>query len=276
MISRPKGLPPAGPELLVALDVDGTIVGHDGALSPRVKRGIQELDRRGAHVVIATGRGVVATTPVLNDLELDRGYAVSSNGAVTIRIDSRTNGGFEILETTTFDPEWTLRAMHRELPEALFMVEGANLERYVTGEFPAGELHGTPYIVAFDELVRIPAVRVTMRLPGQGAQAMHDLVERAGLHTSTYAVGWTAWLDVAPDGVTKARGLEAVRERLGIAPSGTVAVGDGSNDHEMFEWAAWSVAMGQSTEMTKAKADDVAGSVENEGLSGVIGALLAE
>ena len=274
MIVRPEGLPSAGPELLVALDVDGTIVHHDGALSPRVREGIQELDRRGAHVVIATGRGVVATTPILEELGLARGFAVSSNGAVTFLIDHRVNGGFEILETKSFDPEPVLRAMHRELPEALLMVEAPNTKRYVTGDFPEGELHGEPHIVTLDELVTIPAVRVTLRLPGYDSQAMHDLIERADLHTTTYAVGWTAWLDIAPDGVTKASGLDGVRERLGVSPSATVSVGDGSNDHEMFAWSAWSIAMGQATETTRSLADAVTGSVHEDGLADVIDSLL--
>lgn len=274
MIARPDGLPPAGPGLLVALDVDGTIVDHDGALSARVRDAIQELDRRGAHVVIATGRGVVATVPILEELQLRRGFAVSSNGAVTLLVDHRVNGGFEILETKSFDPEPTLRAMHRELPQALLMVEAPDTTRYVTGEFPNGELHGEAHVVTLDELVTIPAVRVTLRLPGHGSQAMHDLVERAGLHTTTYAVGWTAWLDVAPDGVTKASGLEGVRRRLGVAESATVSVGDGSNDHDMFEWSAWSIAMGQATEQTRGYADSVTGSVVEDGLADVIDALL--
>lgn len=274
MIPSEIELPPAGPELLVALDVDGTIVHHDGALSPRVREGIQELDRLGAHVVIATGRGVVATTPILDQLELRRGFAVSSNGAATIRVDCRVNGGFELIETKTFDPEPVLRAMHEALPEALLLVDAPNMERYVTGPFPDGELHGEPQIVTLDELVKIPAVRVTLRLPGEGSQAMHDLIERAGLHTTTYAVGWTAWLDIAPDGVTKASGLEGVRERLGVSSASTVAVGDGSNDHEMFDWAAWSVAMGQASEETRSRAQAVTGTVYDDGLADVLEALI--
>lgn len=280
MIARPEGLPPTGPELLVALDVDGTILHHDGALSARVKQAIQELDRRGAHVVIATGRGVVATTPILDELELRHGYAVSSNGAVTIRLDhgAAAGPGYELLETKTFDPEPVLRtlrdAMTELVQDGLLLVDSPDMERYVTAAFPDGELHGEPRIVTFEELVQIPAVRVTLRLPGQDADAMHNLVERAGLHTTTYSVGWTAWLDIAPDGVTKAGGLEGVRERLGVNPASTVAVGDGSNDHEMFTWAAWSVAMGQATEVTKAHADAVTGSVYDDGLAEVLEALL--
>ena len=32
-----------------------------------------------------------------------------------------------------------------------------------------------------------------------------------GLHGVSYAVGWSAWLDLAPEGVSKASALEQVR-----------------------------------------------------------------
>ena len=62
-------------------------------------------------------------------------------------------------------------------------------------------------------------------------------VEGIGLSGVTYSVGWTAWLDVAAAGVTKASGLEALRTVLKVAPEDTVAVGDGRNDIEMLRWA---------------------------------------
>lgn len=270
MIARPANIPVAGPELLVALDVDGTILTHDGAISDRVLSAVVEVEKRGAHVVIATGRGVVSTLPVLDMLGLARGYAVSSNGAAIVGLD----GGPTVLQTTTFDPEASLRAMRAALPEALFMVESANMERFVTGHFPPGELDGEPHVVSFEELTRVEACRVTLRAPGLGSNDMHALIDRAGLHATTYAVGWTAWLDIAPDGVTKAGGLEFVRSQLGIAREATVAVGDGLNDLEMFDWAAWSASMGQAVSATKERADIVVGSVADDGLADVLESLL--
>ncbi|WP_338101137.1 HAD family hydrolase [Serinicoccus marinus] len=55
---------PAAAPLLVALDVDGTIVNHDGHLSPRVREAVAALDDLPhVTVVIATGRSVISTLP---------------------------------------------------------------------------------------------------------------------------------------------------------------------------------------------------------------------
>ena len=76
------------------------------------------------------------------------------------------------------------------------------------------------------------------------AASAWELVERVGLQGVSYAIGWTAWLDLTPPGVSKASALERVRELLDVPAGATVTVGDGQNDREMLEWAGLGVAMG--------------------------------
>ena len=100
-----------------------------------------------------------------------------------------------------------------------------------------------------------------------------ELVERIGLHEVNYAVGFTAWLDINPEGVSKGSALELIRRRLSVEPRHTVAVGDQRNDLEMLGWAARGVAMGNAPEEVKAVADEVAGDVEEDGLVAVLRSL---
>ena len=99
------------------------------------------------------------------------------------------------------------------------------------------------------------------------------MVERAGLHGVSYAVGWSAWLDINPEGVSKASALELVRRRIGVEPQHTIACGDQRNDLEMLYWAAWGVAMGNAPEEVKAVADEVADDVNDDGLVPILDAL---
>ena len=89
-----------------------------------------------------------------------------------------------------------------------------------------------------------------------------------GLHKVSYNVGWTAWLDIAPDGVNKSTALENVRSRLGIPRTRVFAMGDGRNDIDMLEWAAShgrGVAMGQAPDDVLAVANEVTESDVNDG-----------
>ena len=88
-----------------------------------------------------------------------------------------------------------------------------------------------------------------------------------GLHKVTYNVGWTAWLDIAPDGVNKATGLEIVRERLGIPREHVLAIGDGRNDIDMLQWAGVGIAMGQAPEEVIAVSDRVTGADVEDGVA---------
>lgn len=271
----PRDLPSAGPELLVALDVDGTLIDHDQHMTPAVHEAVGLLRDTGTHVVISTGRSVSATVPILEALGLHHGWAVCSNGAVSLRLDPGLPGGHEITDVITFDPEPALRLLRAELPDGLFAVEDVGKGYKVSSPFPLGELSGEVTVVDFEELCEAPASRVTLRAPHLSSADFHALVERVGLHGVSYAVGWTAWLDLAPDGVTKASALDTLRERLGLAAGASVAAGDGRNDIEMLQWAGFGVAMGGADDVTRAAADMVTGAVENDGLVPVLHALRA-
>lgn len=259
-----------GPDLLIGLDIDGTILGLDDSLSRRVQRSISRVVESGARLVLATGRSLIAVLPVVERLGLEKGFAVCSNGAVTIAFDER---GHEMVDVITFDPGPALRLLREHAPDVIFAVEDLGRGFKVTRPFPEGELTGTQEVVSFEDLVAAPATRVTLRAPEWSSQEFHDLVDKSGLHGVSYAVGWSAWLDMTPDGVSKASALEAVRQRYDVPAHRTLVVGDGQNDIEMFRWAGVSVAMDGADETTKAAATAVTGPVELDGLVSVLDAI---
>jgi hydroxymethylpyrimidine pyrophosphatase-like HAD family hydrolase len=259
---------------MAALDVDGTILDHDGRLSERVRRAVLGLVDAGVHVVLATGRSAHATMPILERLGLRDGWAVCSNGAVTVRIDAGFPGGFEVVTTTRFDPGPALRMLREHLPDALYAVEEVGVGYRLTAPFPDGELDGDQLVVPFAELQHAPATRVIVRSTDHSAEEFLDIAALLGLHQVTYYVGWTAWLDIAPEGVNKASALEPLRRRLRVPADATLAVGDGRNDVEMFDWAGRSVAMGQAVDEVRDIADESAPPVAEDGLAVVLEGLL--
>ena len=271
-----SGAPSAGPSgpLLVALDLDGTTIDHVGALSGAVRDAVSDVVDAGHHLVISTGRSIVATLPIVEMLGLERGYAVCSNGAVTLVLDPERPRGYRIVDTVTFDPRPVLTMLRDVIPDALVAVEDIGVGFKVSAPFPDGELGGQQVVVDWDELVAHPATRVTLRRPEASSEEFMEQVEHAGLHGVSYAVGWTAWLDINPEGVSKGSALELVRRTLRVEPGDTVAIGDQRNDIEMLHWAARGVAMGQAPDEVKAVADEVTGTVDEDGLVPVLRSLL--
>ena len=82
------------------------------------------------------------------------------------------------------------------------------------------------------------------------------------------------FLEFAAPGVTKAAGLEFLAERMGFTREQTIAFGDGENDVELVEWAGYGVAVENAHERVKAVASWVCPSAEEEGVAGVLEALL--
>ena len=261
-------------ERLIALDLDGTTVHHDGSMSPAVRQAVGEVADAGFHVVIATGRAILAAMPLIADLGLEHGFAVCSNGAVTLELDPEHTDGYRILETVTFDPAPALEILRGSWPDAVVAVEELGVGFKVSAPFPDGELDGEVRVVPWEELGSLPATRVTFRSPTGTAEDFLALVERLGLHEVSYAVGFTAWLDINPEGVSKASALELIRRRLGVETVHTVAVGDQRNDIEMLQWAARGVAMGNAPDEVKAAANEVTTHVDEDGLVPVLMSLL--
>jgi Cof subfamily protein (haloacid dehalogenase superfamily) len=234
---------------LIALDIDGTVLHEDGTLSDEVLAQVTRVRDLGHEVTLATGRSVGMTLPVLDRLGLTPEFVICSNGAITLRRDTDDPTGYSRHHVETFDPADVLTTIQSNLPTANYAVEdAAGFYRY-TGFFPDGALSAANEKVEFDDLLGRPATRVVVISPEHAIEDFLAVVEKMGLHRVSYNVGWTAWLDIAPDGVNKSTALELVRDRLGIPRSRVMAVGDGRNDIDMLEWAALEgrgVAMGQA------------------------------
>ncbi|GAB3246764.1 HAD family hydrolase [Nocardioides dilutus] len=263
---------------VVALDIDGTLLSWvDGQgtthpeVSPAVHDAVQRVLDAGAHVVLASGRSPHGMTPVADMLSLhtredDPLWIVASNGAVVFRYPP-----IDVVLEETFDARPAVRAVLERHPDALVAVEERGVGYRVSKEFPDGELSGEMILTDVEDLVAGPVSRVIIRDPNATSDDFVRLAEELGLHGTDYVVGWTAWLDLAPVGVTKAHGLQYVVDRLGLTAADTLAIGDGRNDIEMLQWAGRGVAMGQAVQQVIDAADDVTGVVAEDGAATEIG-----
>ncbi|WP_231443144.1 HAD family hydrolase [Brevibacterium zhoupengii] len=257
------------PEHLIALDIDGTVVNYDGSLSEPVRQVLTQLADAGHHLVISTGRALPGALEVVHALGLKEGFVVCSNGSVVVKLEPAAPLGWEMHHVVSFDPRDALEKMHEALPSALFLVEDPDLHRWASGPFPMGELaeSDTLDIVDFEQLLEKRATRIVMREVNGTAEEFAEAVDRLGLHEVSYSVGWSNWLDIAPDGVSKASGLELVESELGIDHELTIGAGDGLNDIEMIEWVHHGIVMGQSKDVLKQHASVVTESVDDDGLA---------
>jgi Cof subfamily protein (haloacid dehalogenase superfamily) len=262
---------------LIALDIDGTLVHDDGFLDPSVIREVTRVRDLGHHVVVATGRAAANAIPVVQDLGIEFGYVVCSNGAVTVEINHEDEKGYTVREVIGFDPAPVLSQLIEKLPEAHFAVEDVDGTYRFHKPFPAYALGAENIETPLDQLMHGEVSRVVVLSPEQNVNDFLEIVESVGLHSVSYAIGYTAWLDISPQGVTKASALEQRRKALDVPRNRVITIGDGRNDISMFEWAneggGLSFAMGQGPEEVKQAASMVTASVEENGVAKVLSGL---
>lgn len=264
---------------IIALDLDGTVLNHDflgagddaegGRIDPELGAAIRALHESGHEVIVSTGRSVDATLPIVERLRIRPEWVVAANGAVTLKRDALAARAYRREYVEAFDPSDALLKIRTQLVTARFAVELASGGFLFTERIPTGTLPSEQRKVRFEELLGVQATRVVVVSPDHRLEDFLGAVESLGLTHVSYAVGSTSWLDIAPDGVTKASALEVIASRLGIDGSRVFAAGDGRNDIDMLKWAGRhgdSVAMGQAVPEVQEAARRVTGTVEENGL----------
>ncbi len=273
---------------LIAVDMDGTLIGPDGLVSGRNLSALKAAERAGIEVVVATGRRHCYAMRVLRGLGLgEDGAVISSNGAVVRTVGTR------LLERTLLPVEtarWLCGHMD-EFRNALVMtfdkvgpdgedergalvVEDladltasigrwmaanesyiervAPMERALEGEAPIQMM-----LCGTVERMRRAEARL-LEHPGVSAVGVTAQEGSAGaeaaLHRTEYAARDLSIVDILPAGCSKGAALLRLAQARGIGAEEILAIGDNWNDVSMLEVAGRAVLMGNAPEDLKGMA----------------------
>jgi HAD superfamily hydrolase (TIGR01484 family) len=248
---------------LVACDLDGTLIARDNQLSERVAAAVARTVASGLPVVAVTGRPWQWTLGLARAHAL-RPTAVVSNGAALLDVDSGTIESTGLADGTALG----LMARIREaVPEITFAVDGVEVMAYEPG-FTDPTYVGDHEVEDLTPLVHRGVIKLICRRAGLlgtdlAAVLDHEVLEGVAV---PYA-GMGEWVELLPEGVSKASGLALVCERLGIRASEVVAVGDAWNDLPMLAWAGMGVAMANAAPEVIEAADRVVPAADDDGVA---------
>lgn len=257
---------------LVACDLDGTLIARDNRLSERVAAAVERAIDAGVWVVAVTGRPWQWTIDVARRHQL-LPAAVASNGAAVIEVESGD------VERTGLADGAVLGLMERirvRVPGVSFAVDSLGFLAHEPGfhdEFYATD--DPVHVGDLTGLVGSDVVKLIARCPGIAAidlAALLDAEVLDGVAVPHHGAG--EWVELLPEGVSKASGLALLCERLGVAREDVVAVGDAWNDIPMLHWAGVGVAMGDAAGHVRAAADRVVPSAADDGVAVLLEGLL--
>ncbi|HEY5186720.1 MAG TPA: HAD family hydrolase [Actinomycetes bacterium] len=261
---------------LVATDLDGTIVGHDGTVSARTVAALAAVEDAGVPLVLVTGRPPRWMRPVV-EATGHRGVAICANGGVVYDLHTE-----RILEAFLLPLDAGLEAVRRireVMPRAVFAVEtGAGFSHE-----PAYRTRWDSHLAAVriapaEELVAVPVVKLLVRDEDSDGDAMLELARQAlgGLVEVTHSNPNDCLLEISALGVSKATTLARVAAEHGVEAADVLAFGDQPNDLPMLAWAGTAYAVANAHPEVLAAVPLHTASVDEDGVAQVLENLLAD
>ena len=233
---------------LLLLDLDGTLIGKDSLVSPRVFAAVGKVVGR-LQVSIATGREPSDVVRFARHLNLS-GPQMSDNGAMLLDPDTGTAIGSSPLG----------KPLSNQIKAR---IGGMPLDIIAT--HPGGTVTGLAEAVDLD-LTRVSALDLEEELADSLVADFADMPEVHAVKVYLPYNGFWA-VDLTRVGVDKAKGTRQLASIAGADQSQIIAAGDSYNDVPLLQAAGLRIAMGGAPDELLTLADYIAPPVEEDGLA---------
>ena len=235
MSKRPK---------LIATDLDGTIVRHDGTISARTIAAFSKAHAMGLQIYFVTGRPPRWMDEIRDAFGF--GEAICGNGAMLYD-----------LKTSTVTEEWMIskeiqievaQRMRAVVPPISFAIESHDYYHREKSYVPRWDIGlDNVGVEKIEDAVRGPAFKMLARCSG-GEFTSDEMLEIGireldGLVTVTHSNANESLLEISALGISKGQTLAKVAGRLEIDAKDCIAFGDNPNDFSMLQWCGRSFAM---------------------------------
>jgi len=258
---------------LIALDLDGTLLGSDHRISPRSRQALARAQSEGIHVTLASGRSYKSMQPWVRELNIVEPVISYQGSQVT---DPRTDTvSYRRVLAPDIVSEATQFARSRGLSITIYSDDVIYVENKRHSDAFYDRWFGLPWRLVPDLVDAQPPTPIKFIIIGSGDELDRiepEAKERFGQRIEVLR-SHEYFLEGLGKGVTKGSALAWVANRLGIAQAETLAFGDAGNDVAMLRWAGLGVAMSNGSPEAKAAADMIAPSVDEDGVSQVISRL---
>lgn len=260
---------------LIATDLDGTIVNHDGTISERTITTFKRARDMGVEIFFVTGRPP-RWMPEIREA-FGFGNAICGNGAMLYDLL-----GDKVLEEwliSVDDQLETIKRLRIAIPEVSFAVESHSYFHREKAYIPRWDVGlDNVGVNEIEEIIQSPALKLLARCSAQNISSDAMLATATpvldGLVTVTHSNPHDSLLEISAINVSKGATLAKMAARLGIDAADCVTFGDNPNDFSMLAWSGRSYAMASGHPDGAKIAKNVAGPCEEDGVAVAIDALL--
>ncbi|MHD0397811.1 Cof-type HAD-IIB family hydrolase [Staphylococcus simulans] len=245
---------------MIVMDMDDTLLNSENQVSPDTAKYLIDLQDKGYHVVLASGRPTEGMLPIARDLQLHKhdSYVISFNGSRTIRVKdgaledekSISKADFDRIVDYCRDNNMFVLTYHN----GYIIYEGEHEYMNIESELTGLPMYHTEDLKAY---IQNPVAKVLGVDYEAQIQARAHAFEGVFNDQIDVTTSKPFFLEFVPHGVSKGHALHALCEKVGIDISETIAFGDSMNDYSMMKEAGYAVAMGNARDALKEVADFV-------------------
>ncbi|MDP9023929.1 MAG: Cof-type HAD-IIB family hydrolase [Candidatus Eremiobacteraeota bacterium] len=256
---------------LVAFDLDGTLIGRDLVIRPRVRSAIEQLSERGIEGCIVTGRMYGAAVTYARELAFTAPIVCYQGAAI---VDPQRD---RVLRDMPLAVE-TVRSII-DITER----DGVHLQLYRNDEYYCesanrfSELYASlsgiePVIVPSlrEAFAFSPATKAVVICQSADAERYRERIGTLLGHLAYVTRSYPEFVEILNPAVDKGDALRFVAGHLGIEMSDIVAIGDSWNDAPLLEAAGFGVAMGSAPPELRAVAQAFVADVAGDGVAEAI------
>ncbi|MDG6895167.1 Cof-type HAD-IIB family hydrolase [Volucribacter amazonae] len=251
---------------IVFFDIDDTLyLKHQDHLPDSIQPAIQQLKANGIIPAIATGRTYCAFPPVLQRLISEENIEalVTMNGQY-VSYQHKTVKKYplakaDLLRLTQFFQQQQIEYAFITQQEILVSNINPPLENALNPITKNYRLNEDPDYLLHNDIFQLLAFY---------PQQQDQLIADSHILQNVKTVRWHEdSVDIFDAKGSKARGIRAMLEHLGLDMQQAMAFGDGLNDIEMLQEVGVGIAMGNAHEQLKQQADYVTDTVAEHGIA---------
>lgn len=269
---------------LICIDMDGTLLNNNHEISERNKKAIKEATKRGIKVAVTTGR-LFASAKYYADIIGVKTPIISCNGAF---IREREADSIIYESLLSLDQ---LKRIYEVINKYEISMVYFNTSNTVICEKIVPKNHGYKIMnermgdldekvvfveeIDFKDAFKLYENKILKAICIENKEEkLKDLFkakEELKKYDDLYVVSSSkSNFEVMNKGTSKGKAVEVLANKLNIKREEVMAIGDSENDLSMIEFSGLGVAMGNSEEFLKSRADYITDINEEDGVAKAI------
>lgn len=239
---------------MIVMDLDGTLLTDAKEIDEITLKSLITL-KDWCYIVLASARGFYRIESYVKQLQIDNDhqYSLSFNGSVISDnlgnklIDNYINSDDLMMLLSYFNDESVQWYLYYE--DGRVLSSDCNVCEVI-------KTHKIYKLVCYGQPERVRQI----------ASQFTSLIKDSFAITFSEEVRF----EMVASGMNKKEALEYLANYVSISPEDIIAFGDGENDIEMLQYAGLGVAMGNSNDLVKSRADKICADNDHHGIADVL------